>query len=285
MAVHERRFVSYEGPETPERWRWLVIPRYALRDVFASRVFIFMFALGFIGPLLCFGLVYLKTRTGDLGQLGEFLSVLQIDRLAYRNMMRVQAVFAFLTALIVAPGMLYADIVGGGLPLYLARPISRAEYAFGKLVVPLALTSLLTWVPGVALFAFQSALEEPGWTWKNLSIVWAILVASGLLIVVLSLVGLACAAAVKSKLWSRALFLMVYFVSGGLGDTINLTFDTEWGSLLDIGALNAAVFTHLFDEGVTSGIPFGAALAAIAVVCAASIGILARRLRAFEIVR
>ena len=38
MAVYERRFHRYTGPTTPRRWRFLVVARYASREVFRSRI-------------------------------------------------------------------------------------------------------------------------------------------------------------------------------------------------------------------------------------------------------
>ena len=39
MAVHDRGFKAYSGTLTPEWSRFLVVPRYAYREVFKSRLF------------------------------------------------------------------------------------------------------------------------------------------------------------------------------------------------------------------------------------------------------
>ena len=38
LAVYKRSYRPYEGPLTPERWRFLVVPRYALQELVESRV-------------------------------------------------------------------------------------------------------------------------------------------------------------------------------------------------------------------------------------------------------
>jgi hypothetical protein len=38
VAVHKRIYRPYEGPLTSERWRFLVLPRFALMDLFDSRL-------------------------------------------------------------------------------------------------------------------------------------------------------------------------------------------------------------------------------------------------------
>ena len=40
MAVYERSYHSYAGRLTPERSRFLVLPRYAIEEVFRSRLFV-----------------------------------------------------------------------------------------------------------------------------------------------------------------------------------------------------------------------------------------------------
>ena len=37
MAVYKRSYRPYQGPLTSERWRFLVVPRYALQELVESR--------------------------------------------------------------------------------------------------------------------------------------------------------------------------------------------------------------------------------------------------------
>jgi hypothetical protein len=58
MAVYEHLYGAYEG-ESHSLWsRFLVIPRYALRETFKSKLFTTIFILCFIYPLVAsdFGL-------------------------------------------------------------------------------------------------------------------------------------------------------------------------------------------------------------------------------------
>jgi len=57
------------------------------------------------------------------------------------------------------------DFANGAMPLYFSRPFSRAEYVGGRITVLLILLSLITWVPGVVLFAIQASIE--GWDWTQ----------------------------------------------------------------------------------------------------------------------
>ena len=51
MAVYDRTYRRYQGRLTPQRWRFLVLPHYILKDVFKSKLLVFFYALCFLFPL------------------------------------------------------------------------------------------------------------------------------------------------------------------------------------------------------------------------------------------
>ena len=69
MAVYEHLYGAYEG-ESHSAWsRFLVIPRYALREVFKSKLLVTIFILCFIYPLIATILVYLRHNANALAVL------------------------------------------------------------------------------------------------------------------------------------------------------------------------------------------------------------------------
>ena len=48
MAVHKRAYKPYDGPLTSERWRFLVLPRYAIQELLESRVIVVYLVLCFV---------------------------------------------------------------------------------------------------------------------------------------------------------------------------------------------------------------------------------------------
>ena len=60
MAVYERTYKRYAGTTTPQWARFLVLPRYVVKDVFKSKFFLVFFIVSFIYPLLCGGAIYLR---------------------------------------------------------------------------------------------------------------------------------------------------------------------------------------------------------------------------------
>ena len=133
----------------------------------------------------------------------------------------VQGVLALLLTAFVGPSLISPDLANGGLALYLSRPFSRAEYVAGKMTVLLVLLSLITWVPGLLLYAIQASCT--GWTWirPNLWLAGSIVLGPLIWILVLSLIALALSAWVKWRIAAGACVLGLHFVGAGFAEAIN----------------------------------------------------------------
>jgi len=195
MAVYERNYGRYQGPLTPPWSRFLILPRYAAKDVFESRMFVAFFVCCFLLPFAGLLMIYLHHNLAALKS-----STCRSSSCSRRcrstppssaAASRSQSWLCFLLALFVGPALIAPDLRNNGLPLYLSRPFSRTEYVLGKMTVLVALMSLITWVPGLLLFLFQAYLEGAGWLGDNLRIGFAIFAGSWAWILVVSLVALA----------------------------------------------------------------------------------------------
>lgn len=287
MAVYDRAYRRYEGALTPERGRFLIVPRYAFGDVFRSRLFTAFFTLCFAFPAACAVLIYLRHNASAL-------AFLQIDtsRLFTFNegffllFLRIQAnVLGFLVTLVVGPSLVAPDLRNNGLALYLSRPFSRTEYVAGKMTVLVTLLSAITWVPGLLLFLLEGYLEGTGWMGEHGRIAVAVLLGSWIWILLLSLLALAISATVKWKPVASAALIAVFFVAAALGAALNQALGMKWGSLLNLAMMLETVWSGLFGVESGFGIPMGAACASLLFACAVSLGLLARRVRAYEVVR
>jgi ABC-2 type transport system permease protein len=169
-----------------------------------------------------------------------------IDGSFFGFFIKFQGTIAFFLTLLVAPPLISRDLTNNGLPLYLARPFSRAEYILGKMSVILILTSLMTWVPGILLFLFQSYLEGGGWFTQNLWIAYAIWSGSWVWIIFLGLLSLAISAWVKWRVIASAVLLAIFFIPSIVGGVINTLFVTRYGSLISLGDLIGNIWSGLF---------------------------------------
>src|SRR5437764_5127152 len=69
MAVYEQTYRRYTGELTPQGSRFLVPLRYALRDVFASRLVLLLLVLGGLVPLAAAVIIYLHHNFSALAAL------------------------------------------------------------------------------------------------------------------------------------------------------------------------------------------------------------------------
>ncbi len=308
MAVYEHLYGAYEG-EAHSAWsRFLVIPRYALREVFRSKLFTAMFVLCFIYPLIAAILVYLHHNANALALLQiNVQELLPIDNTFFRTFIEVQGAFSFILTVLVAPPLISRDLANNALPVYLCRPLSRTEYILGKMAVVVFLLSLITWVPGLLIFFFQASMSGVAWLWSNLWMTGAIFLSSMIWIVVLSLIALAISALVRWRVVASGAMLGLFFVPSAFGAIVNEIFLTRSGHLISlwatmtsiwaglfglferqVGSVRGRVTTPVYDNEFVDIIlmepPLWASWLVVALICGICVWLLARKVRAYEVI-
>src|SRR6266849_4230719 len=288
MAVYKRSYRGYAGPMTPAWSRFAIIPRYAYRGLFQSKIMTAFFALCFLTPLVYLFLIYLANNIGSFARMfgvTETRSPIAINGEFFLTYLAFQGPLAFILTAFIGPGLISSDLANRALPLYLARPFSRAEYVIGKMSVLLILLSLITWVPGLILFGVQAALAGGGWFSQNLWIAWGIFAGSWIWILVISLLALALSAWVKWRIAAGALLLAIFFVVAGFGEAIDAVLDVRWGKLINLMYVFGAVWNRLFRSRETFEISTASAWLVLGLISAGCLVLLNRKLRAFEVVR
>ncbi len=192
---------------------------------------------------------------------------------------------AVVLTFVVGPVLVTSDIRNNGLALYFSRPVSRTEYFLGKSLVLVILLSVVTWIPGMLLFFFQSYLEGLDWMRDNYRVAVGIFVGSWVWIAVLSLVSLALSAYVKWKPVARLSLFLVFFIAWGMAGLINLMLRTDWGSVIDIRAMMQTILRQIFGIEHQMTMPLWVAFLSVLLFCGACLVLLARKLRPYEVVR
>ena len=123
----------------------------------------------------------------------------------------------------------------------------------------------------------------------------AILVGSWIWILLLSLLALAISAWVRWKAIAGAAVFAVFFVGAGVGSVIKLLFLTRWGNLFHLNRVVRAIWSWLFLDqtgeievirGVeVSQLPVWSAWLMLVFVCGICLLLLAKKVRAYEVVR
>src|SRR5229473_3661484 len=285
MAVYRRTYSSYMGPLTPAWSRCLVLFRYSRRKLFRSKLQTALFVLCFFYPLACLIMIYLAHNLSFLERFEASNQVLTIDNKFFFFFINVQGVLAFVLTAFTGPGLISPDIANGALPLYFCRPFSRAEYVLGKASVLVILLSQITWIPGLVLFAVQSSLAGPQWTWNHLWIGGSIILSSLIWIAILSLLAMALSAWVKWRIVAGALLLAVLFFGAGFAQGINAVMRTQSGHFINLVFLMKTIWTYLFRIDTGQSMTSAEAWTALLVYCGICLALLVRKVRAYEVIK
>jgi len=286
MTVYERTWRRYLGDLTPQRWRWLVVTRYALADAFASRLFTAFYAFCFLPSVVGIAYIYLSHNLALLQQVGmppDFMNVVT-DRF-FMYLFLWQALPAFLVAVIVSPSLIAADLSNNALPLYLSRPIDRHEYVLGKMAVLAILLSPMTWVMGLFIFILQAYFEGGGWGFENYRIGMAYVVGHVAWIVVISMLTLAISAWVRFKPVARGALFVIIFILAGFAQAVNAVTRSSFGDLIHLTRAINSVVMSLFGAPTSSGLPVALNWFTLIAVTVLSIWLINRKLRPHEVVR
>lgn len=104
-------------------------------------------------------------------------------------------------------------------------------------------------------------------------------------IVVLSLIALALSAWVKWKIAAGALILGIFFAGAGFGSAINNVTRTRYGSFINLEQVIYTIWSDLFRHGSRADLSVTEAWAVLGVTCALCLWLLAKRIRAFEVIK
>ena len=210
----------------------------------------------------------------------------------------VQGVFSFLMTAYAAPGLVGPDLSNNALPLYLCRPISKAEYVLGKMAVLLIPLSMITWVPGAILWAMQAGLEGGGWgSEQPATAEWIVLGLPALDPAAVAALDSRCRRGFGGRSWRALYFSAFSSLPAALSAIVNKVLDTNYGYLLNPGHLIGVIWARMldvrgdkhilgtfFDVRGAEDVPQWAAWMMMALIFAACVWMLDRKLKGREVV-
>src|SRR5919112_1758829 len=286
MAVYKRGYQRYAGPVTGRWTRFLVLPRYAWHRLYQQLLVLLLTMAAFIWPLLCAGFVYLSNHLELLQGLdSEFRDFIKVDGRFFAIFMYVQGACAVFLAALAGPGLLAPDLANNALPLYFSRPLTRWSYALARLTVIIGMLSVITWIPGLLLFALQAGLAGGWWFVANWTLGAGMVVGFLLWLLILSLVAMASSAYVKWRVVAGAISLAFFFLLAGVAEMIDEVFRVTWGHALDPAWAVNRVWCALLGVDAPAGPGAGTSLMSLAGFVVMLVLVIERKLRPVEIVR
>jgi ABC-2 type transport system permease protein len=286
VAVYKQTYKDYCGRRTASWFRFFILPRYSYARLFQSKFLILFLAVCMFYPLGCAIFIYLSHNIPLLAALRVQSGTMPpIDGQFFNIYCVVQGVLAFLLTVLVGPSLVAPDLANGAMLLYLSRPFSRTQYVAGKMTILLLLLSLITWIPGIVLFLIQAGCAGWDWTRANAWLAGSIVLGLWTWIVVLSLIALALSAWVKWRIAAGAFILGVFFAGAGFGAAINNVTRAHYGAFIDLMKVVRTIWSDLFRSGSGADLSVNQAWTVLGITCCLCLWLLAKRVRAFEVVK
>jgi ABC-type transport system involved in multi-copper enzyme maturation permease subunit len=290
LSIFKHEYRAYEGRVTPPWSRIGVLVRYGLAEAWSSRVTVGLFTLAMLPVVVDLLAIYLANN--QLARMmvspgGKF--PLEIDAKFFLRVLSAQCWLALVLDAWVAPRLVSFDLADNALPILLSHPISRFGYVLGKFLSLFSLLSLVTWVPCLLLFAYQSYTSPQAWLGANVQVGFGILAGSLLWIAFVAMIGLALSSWVKWRMLATGVIFAAVFVPAGVGGVITGILRTKWGFLLNMPVMMTELWQRMLGAPAVMKQELELPSAAIALMLLGAMAIcvtmLNARIRAREVVR
>ena len=157
MPIHDQSYRRYGGGRAPRGRAWAVIAAAGIRTFVGRRMFLGLLLLSwsqfFVRAVQFYAAANLpQILAGDAVAAASFFAPTPAT---FRDFFDKQDLFVFVVSVYVGAGLIANDRRANALQIYLSKPLTRAEYVFGKLAILMAFLLLITWVPAIMLLIVQ----------------------------------------------------------------------------------------------------------------------------------
>jgi ABC-2 type transport system permease protein len=278
MPIHDQGYRRYGGGKAPGQG-WLVIARSGIRNVIGKRIFLGLLLFAWI-PFFVRTIVQIYAPA-NIPQAG----FLAIKAETFRDFLDQQGIFVFFITVYVGAGLIANDRRANALQIYLSKPLTRAEYVFGKLAVLMAFLLLVTWVPAMLLLFVQIAFAGNfAFVRANFYLFPAITVFAFVQVVLVAATMLALSSLSNSSRYVGILYTAVLFFTQAIYGVVYAVTRSTAMSWLSVSANLAQLGDVIFRLPPKYDTPWIVSLVVVVALVAASAFILERRVRGVEVV-
>jgi len=279
VPIHDQGYRRYGGSKAPLGQGWLVIARAGIRTMFGKKAFLGLLLLSWFPFFVRAVQFYAAANLPQAGMLAPSAET-------FRQFLDQQDTFVFFVAVYVGAGLIANDRRANALQIYLSKPLTRAEYVFGKLAILATFLLLVTWLPAIVLLIVQMAFAGNFTFLKNnLFLFPAITVFSALEVVLVSATMLALSSLSKSSRYVGILYAAVIFFSAAMYGVLRLVTRSTSMSWMSFSANLSQVGNVIFRQPLAYDTPW---IVSLGVILACIIGaalVLERRVRGVEVVQ
>ena len=278
MPIHDQGYRRYDGGKAPRGRAWAVITRAGLRTLLGKRAFLGLLLFSWFPFFVRAVQIYAAANLPQAAFLAPTPDT-------FRGFLEQQQTFVFFVTVYSGAGLIANDRRANALQIYLSKPLTRAEYVFGKLAILMVCLLFVTWVPAMLLLILQIAFAGNfAFFVKNLFLFPAITVFAFVQVTLVAATMLALSSLSRSGRYVGILYAaVIFFTQAMYGVLFAVTRSTSF-SWLSFSANLAQVGHVLFRQTPTYATPWPVSLMIIVGFVAVSGLILERRVRGVEVV-
>jgi ABC-2 type transport system permease protein len=281
MPIHDQGYRRYGGLKARTGTGWTVIARAGIRTFVTKRAFLGLLLVSWFPFFVRAVQFYAAANLTTVPQ----ASLLAPSADTFRQFLEQQQTFVFFVTVYVGAGLIANDRRANALQIYLSKPLTRAEYVFGKLVILMSFLALVTWLPAIVLLIVQIVFAGNFTFFRNNVFLFpAITVFAFIEVVLASSTMLALSSLSKSSRYVAILYAAVIFFTQAVYGVIYAVTRSTAFSWLSFSANLAQVGDVIFRQPLKYETPWPVSLLMIVALVGLSGVILERRVRGIEVV-
>jgi ABC-2 type transport system permease protein len=281
MPIHDQGYRRYGGQKARTGTGWTVIARAGIRTFISKRAFLGLLLVSWFPFFVRAVQFYAASNLTSIPQ----ASMLAPSAETFRQFLEQQQTFVFFVTVYVGAGLIANDRRANALQIYLSKPLTRAEYVFGKLAILMAFLALVTWLPAIVLLIVQITFAG-NFTFfvNNVFLFPAITLFAFIEVALASSTMLALSSLSKSSRYVAILYAAVIFFTQAVYGVIYAVTRSTALSWLSFSANLAQIGDVIFRQPLKYETPWPVSLLMILIVVGVSGVILERRVRGIEVI-
>jgi ABC-2 type transport system permease protein len=278
MPIHDQGYRRYGGQRAPRGRAWAVIAKTGIRTRLGQRAFLALLLLSWLPFLVRAVQLYAAANLPQAAFLAPTPGL-------FRQFLEQQGIFVFFLTVYGGAGLIAQDRRANALQIYLSKPVTRAEYVFGKLAILMAWLLLVTWLPAILLLAVQIAFAGNVEFFRgNLYLFPAITMFAFLEVITVSTAMLALSSLSNSSRYVGILYAALLFFSEALFGVLRLVAGNTRLSWISVPFDLNQVGDAIFRLPLRYDTPWPLSLAVLVLLVAVSGFVLERRVRGVEVI-
>jgi len=278
MPIHDQGYRRYGGDKARRGTGWMVITRAGLRTFFARRAFLGLLLAAWAPFFVRAVQIYAAANLPQMAMLAPTPDT-------FRQFLDQQQTFVFFVTVYVGAGLIANDRRANALQIYLSKPLTRAEYVFGKLAILMTFLALVTWLPAILLLIVQISFAGNFTFFRNNAFLFpAITVFSFVQVTMVATAMLALSSLSKSSRYVGILYAAVIFFTQAIYGVLYAVTRSTSMSWVSFSANLTQIGDVIFRQPLKYDTPWQVSLLMIVGLIVLSAVVLERRVRGVEVV-